>query len=104
MRRLIYAPHAQADITAIYDHLYDQSGEPDIALRVVHRLRDKCEHLARLPGTLGTARPDLQHGLRSTPCGGYVIFYRYVGDELEILVILHSKRDVIAYFDELTDE
>lgn len=70
-----------------------------MALAFVSRLRHRCLRLAELPGTLGTARPDLADGLRSTPCDGYVIFFRYREDDaVEIVNILHASRDVEGYF------
>ena len=47
---------------------------------------------------MGSARPELGQGTRSTPHKGYIIFFRYAEDAVEIINILHASRDVIAYF------
>jgi len=55
--------------------------------------------LASLPGTLGQARPELRPDIRSTPFSGYVIFFRYEGDDFEVVNVLEGHRDVDAYFE-----
>jgi plasmid stabilization system protein ParE len=70
-----------------------------VAERFVRQLNDQCRRLARLPGTLGRARPELRHDVRSAPFKGYVIFFRYVDDDiLEIVHIIEGHRDIVAIF------
>lgn len=38
--------------------------------------------------------------LRSHPHGNYVIFYRPIGDGIEIVRVLHGARDIDAAFTE----
>ena len=45
-------------------------------------------------------RPELGVDIRSSPNKGYVIFFRYRADMLEILAVLHGSRDIIRYFEE----
>ena len=52
-----------------------------------------------LPGTLGTARPELRPDIRSMPYGGYVIFFRYADGRLEIVNVLSASRDIGQNFD-----
>jgi toxin ParE1/3/4 len=53
--------------------------------------------LARPPNTLGRSRPELRPDLRSFPFNGYVIFFRYLDDDiLEIVHIIEGHRDVAA--------
>jgi toxin ParE1/3/4 len=63
----------------------------------------KCEHLATLAGLLGRARPELRPDIRSTPFKNYLIFFRYLPSEtdrdiFEIVNVIESHRDLIAYF------
>lgn len=74
------------------------AGSQAIVPSVVDRLHDQCRRLAELPGTLGRVRPELRADIRSTPCLGYVIFFRYVENTVEIVNILHGRRDLVAYF------
>ncbi len=61
-------------------------------------LLDHCRRVAALPGTLGTARPDLAPDLRSTPHKRYIVYFRYSGDTVQIVNILDASRDAVAHF------
>lgn len=61
--------------------------ELDLAMR---RLGDWPE--------LGRPRPELRAGLRSLSIGNYLIFYRVRADAVEVLRVLHGRRDVDALF------
>lgn len=52
-----------------------------------------CEVLAKTP-QLGTARDDLQQGIRSSSFRKYVIFYRVRGARLEVVRVLHAWQDL----------
>ena len=54
--------------------------------------------LASLPGTLGRPRPALRPDIRSFPFKGYVIFFRYEGDAMEVVNVLEGHRDVPSHF------
>ena len=99
MRRLHYSDDADRNLVDIALYIASESQSREIALAFVGRLRAKCRQLASLPATLGTARPDLRDDIRSTPCQGYVIFFRYHDDVLEVVNVLHGSRDVIRYFE-----
>jgi toxin ParE1/3/4 len=49
---------------------------------------------------MGRQRPELRPDLRSHPYEAYVIFFRYVGDVLEVVNVLEGHRDVVAFFRE----
>ena len=95
--RVRYLPSVQSDLTDILRYIARQSGNPAVGRRFVAVLRRQCEHLASLPGTLGTARPELRPDIRSFPYRGYVIFFRYVDDRFEVVHILEGRRDVLAH-------
>ena len=80
-------------ILYIADH-----GTDATARKFVVALLDHCRAIAALPGMLGTARPDLATGLRSTPHNRYIVYFRYGGDALEIVNILDASRDALAHF------
>lgn len=100
MRRLIYLSAARDDLADILRYITQESASLTVGRQFVDKLAGRCAHLVSLPGTLGTARPELRHDIRSTPCHGYVIFFRYGDGVLEIVNILHASRDIIAYFNE----
>jgi toxin ParE1/3/4 len=99
MRRLHYTDDADRNIVDIAITIATESQSREIAIDFTEGLRAKCRHLASLPGTLGTARPDLRKDIRSTPCQGYVIFFRYGDGVLEVVNVLHGSRDVVSYFE-----
>lgn len=97
-RRLVYLASARADLLAILRYITAESGSSATAERFTASLRAKCRQLAELPGQLGRPRPELLPDVRSFVHGGYVIFFRYQGDRLEIIDILEGHRDVDAHF------
>jgi plasmid stabilization system protein ParE len=60
----------------------------------------QCEHLAALSGTMGRSRDDLRPGLRSFPFRGFIIFFQYAEDRLEIVNILSGRRDLESHIDD----
>ncbi|UZK65656.1 type II toxin-antitoxin system RelE/ParE family toxin [Sphingomonas sp. M1-B02] len=98
MRRLRYAASAEDDLDSIASHILERTSDAEAAIAFDEKLRDRCRTLAGIPGTLGTARPELRQDLRSTPFGNYVIFFRYNGDAIEIISVLVGARDLDARF------
>lgn len=99
MRPLRYTDDAERNLIEIALYIANESRSREMAFDFTERLRAKCRQLAALPATLGTARPDLREDIRSTPCHGYVIFFRYQGEVLEVVNVLHGSRDVVGYFE-----
>ncbi|MEW5998866.1 MAG: type II toxin-antitoxin system RelE/ParE family toxin [Pseudomonadota bacterium] len=100
MRVLIYLDAATDDLVEILRYITLESRHLPTGLRFVEKLRARCSHLASLPGTLGSDRSDLAPGLRSVAAHGYIIFFRYGDESVEIANILHASRDVVSHFDE----
>ena len=100
MRLPSHSDSARDDLVAIALHIAVESGSRAVAEAFADKLEQSCERLAALPGTHGTARPELRDDLRSTPCRAYVIFFRYLGTRLEIVNVLHASRDIVGHFDE----
>lgn len=100
MRRLRLTSVARRDLIRIASYISRESRDRSLGHRFVDRVEAHCEKLASLPATLGTARPELEPGLRSTPFGNYLIFFRYVDDTVEIVKIIEGHRDIVAQFDE----
>ncbi|MGD9471722.1 MAG: type II toxin-antitoxin system RelE/ParE family toxin [Novosphingobium sp.] len=100
MRRLTYLTSARDDLADILRHIARESGDIAIGQGFVVKLMARCEHLAGLPGILGTHRPELRPDIRSMPHQGYVIFFRYEDERVEIVNILNGRRDVDQHFTE----
>jgi toxin ParE1/3/4 len=92
--RLIYTDRARDDLVRITTYIARVSGRDDVASRFYSKLRLRCQRLARLPAAIGTLRPELGDGIRSTPTGNYLILFRYRGGALEIVTIVEGHRDL----------
>lgn len=100
MARLRYLDSARADFLSILDYVNRQSGDVALARQFVEKLRRNCRHLASLPGQMGRPRPELRPDVRSVAFGSYVIFFRYVGDDFQVVNVLEGHRDIDGYFGE----
>jgi toxin ParE1/3/4 len=89
--QLRFADRAERDLVDIGSFIAVDS--PADAARFIARLEQHCLILAAHP-LIGRARDDLLPGLRSIAHGRYVIFYRALDDEVEIVRILHGARDL----------
>ena|SRR5436305_1858530 len=98
MYQLRYLKRARADLIEIKTYIAKQSRSNDVANRFMEKLRDQCQKLAELPGTIGRTRPEIMEGLRSFPYGNYIILFRYNGDFLEIVSIIEGHRDIEGLF------
>ncbi|HEY4191768.1 MAG TPA: type II toxin-antitoxin system RelE/ParE family toxin [Mesorhizobium sp.] len=84
-------PHAEADIEEIGDHISRQS--PKAALRLIEAFAQRWELLALHPFS-GIAREDIAADVRSIVVGEYLTFYRVGAEAIEILRVLHGRRDI----------
>jgi toxin ParE1/3/4 len=92
-RRVRKKPRARADIDDISEWIAGSSGSIEPALRWLDDLERKFESLADAPGS-GTARPELGTGVRSSPFGQYLIFFRKSrGRSITIVRVIHGARN-----------
>ena len=90
-RRLLFAPSAAADLEEIYSHISEEA--PSAARNQVKRILGTADSLREFP-EMGQARDRLSPGLRSVVKDNYVIFYYLNDDRIEIVRVLHGRRDV----------
>jgi plasmid stabilization system protein ParE len=90
------APEARKDIKTIWSNIACDSLEA--AARVRQEIRDACRRLAQHP-YIGHERDDLtsRKDVRFWPVYSYLIIYRPATRPLEILRVLHGKRDVRSH-------
>jgi plasmid stabilization system protein ParE len=98
-RELSFAKTANADLMEIARFITHDYGDARVGQGFIAKLRRRCDRIASLPGTLGTARPELRPDIRSVSEQGYVIFFRYLPGRVEIVRILEGHRDIAAQFD-----
>ena len=94
---------AKQDLRGVLRYVARESGSVAIAQQFVSALRQKCVHLAGLPGHIGRLRPDLRTDARSFAYRGYVIVFRYVDDRFEVINVMEGHRDIVGHY-ELSDE
>jgi toxin ParE1/3/4 len=95
--KLIFSRLAEDDLEHIADYI--SIDNPDRALSYIDEIEAHRTKLLVAPQG-GVRRDDLVRGLRSTPHGAYIIFYRAAFDEVRIERILHSARHFPALFDD----
>ncbi len=91
MAVVLMTPAAQADLEAILHELEEKS--PKAADRIAVGVDKKCAALGRFPEP-GRAREEILPGLRGTLVGKSVLFYRIRGEVVEVLRMLHGRRDL----------
>ncbi|MFT3881256.1 MAG: type II toxin-antitoxin system RelE/ParE family toxin [Gemmatales bacterium] len=101
---ILRAEQAEDDLLGIFVYIGKDN------LRVANRFMDAAEaavqRLAQLPGlgrVWSSTSPKLK-GIRCWPVprfSKYVIFYRPLGDGIELLRVLHSKRNIVELLDDL---
>lgn len=101
MARATFAPAAEGDLVEIYTFIAGDNR--DAAWATIELLEQKTASLADTPG-LGRAREELQPGLRSFAVGNHVIFYRSRAHGIEVVRVLHGRRDIEAIFEDESDE
>lgn len=92
MSPFVLTPAAEDDLLRILDHLEGES--PTAVLRVIDALEKAFQLLADSPD-IGHIRSDLtREAVRFWPVFSYLVIYRSETNPLEIVRVLHGKRDV----------
>lgn len=91
--RFVTTDAAERDADEIW--MWIAADSPRAATRILDQFEEIAAILARFPGA-GVARPELGDALRSFPVSSYVIFYRPIDDGVEIVRVLHGRRDITS--------
>jgi toxin ParE1/3/4 len=94
MRRVRFSRTALLQLRQINRYLLDETGDARAGERLVRAIEARILHLAELPGTIGRARLELGAEVRSFPHGAYVVLFRYRAEDLDVIQIIHSRRDI----------
>ncbi len=87
---------ARLDMLRIWSYIANDS--EDAADRFFVLLKEHFQLLGRNP-RIGRPRDELRAGYRSFAVGHYVIFYRMQEKGVEIMHVLHGKRDLDSLFE-----
>lgn len=93
-RRVLWAPRARQDLTDIRRY-YARNASPEIADRLIREIERITRRIAERP-LARRSREELAPGLRSALVRPYTIFFRVRNDDVEIVRVLHEKRDFPA--------
>jgi toxin ParE1/3/4 len=100
-RAVIWSPEAEQDLFDIWEYLTAEASArtAEKYLRNIYRASERV----RTRPLSGRARNEVMPALRSVLVLPYVIFYRVTELSVEIVRVLHGRRDLDAIF-EATDD
>ncbi|MFZ2654953.1 MAG: type II toxin-antitoxin system RelE/ParE family toxin [Victivallales bacterium] len=93
--KLIISRRAIEDLIDIWSYI--ALDNYDAADAFTDKLHASCKALPKMPD-MGRSRDELMPGLRSLSYKGYMIFYRAVNQNLEIIRVLNGCMDVDSMF------
>lgn len=95
MIAIIRSPQYERDLTEIWDQIGRQ--DANAVERVLAAIEDTVELLALFP-RIGTPCPHLAPGLRRMLWREYLIYYRLRNEVVEIVRVLHGRRNISSRF------
>lgn len=98
MSRPILSHRAQRDLRRIWRYVAEQSGHGR-ADELIDRILTLCALFATQPKA-GQNHPEFGQSVRSCACGLYLVFYRPRAATIEIIRVIHGRRDVPSAWDE----
>jgi len=95
MSQYVLTPQADQDLIDIWEYIAQD--DIDAADRWDANLREAFQMLARNP-RVGHSRKDLSdHPILFWPVGAYLIIYRTLGSQVEIVAVTQGARDIPSY-------
>ena len=95
MSRVRKSARAETDIRQIA--LWIARDSVDAGIKWTFALDNALARLADAPGS-GTDRTDLRPGLRSSPFGNYLVFFKRIRDGIQVVRVIHGARDYSRFF------
>ena len=95
MPELIISPEAETDLLDIW--LYIAEDSPVNADRFLDKLHNKALKLCEF-SEIGIDRPELANGLKCFPVDRYLLYYRAIATDIELVRVLHGSRDSRVLF------
>ena len=86
---------ARRDILLIWSYIAKDNEQA--ADRFIDSLIQHFKLLGRNPH-IGRRRDDLRAGYRSFPVGQYLVFYRVVDGDIQVMHVVRGKRDIDSLF------
>jgi toxin ParE1/3/4 len=92
----IRSPQADSDLDSIWYYVASETGNVEIADRLIDSITERFLLLAKYPNIGRRRDDDLRPGLRSIPAGEYIIIYRIQKEDVLILRVLRGSRNIQA--------
>jgi toxin ParE1/3/4 len=93
---IFWSPKAEEDLIEIWTYLARESSD-QVADDQLNHIERACATLEMLPYS-GRPRDNLLPGVRSMLVHPYVVFYRVRNEAVEIIRVIHGRRDIGAIF------
>jgi toxin ParE1/3/4 len=97
MSHCVISLSASRDLNAISDYFLARNIEA--GERLLKEFNQKCQNLMQFPN-MGKQYSSIREGLRGMPLDGYIIFYRVLGDGVEIMRVVNGRQDLEALFND----
>jgi toxin ParE1/3/4 len=94
--RSLWAPRAKQDLRDIW-HYFACVGSPEVADKLLADIGQVAQRAIERPLS-GRPRNELVQGLRSTLVHPFTIFYRVKDADVEVVRVLHERRNFSAIF------
>jgi toxin ParE1/3/4 len=95
-RKVLWAPRTEQDLRDVW-HYYARVASPDIADRLLREIEQAGERLSE-QALMWRARDEVMPGLRSVLVHPYTVFYRVTDGNVEIVRVLHERRNFPEVF------
>lgn len=95
-RHVVWAPRAKRDLADVWRY-YARVASIEVADKLLREIDDAARRLSD-DALRWRARDELMPGLRSALVPPYVIFYRIQNGTVEIVRVLHGRRNFPAIF------
>ena len=96
LRHVFWAPRSKRDLREVWRY-YARVASPEIADKLLREISTTGERL-RERAHMWRVRDEILPGLRSVLVHPYTIFYRLNDGVVEIVRVLHERRDFTAVF------
>ncbi len=93
MPLVVFSQLARADLKKIGDYIATESFSRSVARRFVDSVKYRCRTYAGQPMS-AEARPELGEDIRCFPVGNYIVFYRPRKHGIDVLRVLHGRREL----------
>lgn len=95
MRLLLISEAAREDLREVWENV--ALDDEDRADRLIDNIVEAARRLLEWP-QMGRARPDLLPDIRCLVVGRYLVFYRIRPSAIQLVRVLHGRRDIDALF------